>query len=156
MYKKNSPTSDDLDIGLSGNIRSGLCIKEISASLLTIFPFSTHFLVAELCPVLTAPVNAVPTLFATVRARPDGTGLDAFGRSQTGPDQRWRVRWGPGVIMERRNVSPRHDTSGAEHRHGAGYGMLETYNHRFWCVYRHCLQFQKWCEISKWWCLLGT
>ena len=25
----------------------------------------------------------------------DGTGRDAFGRSQTGPEQRWRVRWGP-------------------------------------------------------------
>ena len=26
----------------------------------------------------------------------DGTGRDALGRSQTGPKQRWRVRWGPG------------------------------------------------------------
>ena len=59
--------------------------------------------VGRLSPVLTAPVSAVPAPFATVRARPGpfrlqppleavlrrhGTGRDALGRSQTGPEQR--------------------------------------------------------------------
>ena len=76
-------------------------------------------------PVLTAPVSAVPALFATVRARPgafrpfktasrrawrrfwrDGTDRGALGRSQTGPEQRWRVRWGPGVRGRRAASRP--------------------------------------------------
>ena len=87
---------------------------------LAIINWSTRNLASIVTPGShSAPVSAVPALFATVRARHgplrpvkpapstgwgrfsrDGTGRDALGRSQT-PEQRWRVRWGPGAGVVR-------------------------------------------------------
>ena len=68
----------------------------------------------------------VPSQLSTERGPgPGRTGRDALGRSQTGPEQHWRVRWGPDVRVESPWVSPsRRQGYGGEGQAGENTGYL--------------------------------